>query len=283
MPTPYVVAIDPGHGGSPTGDPAVLWDPGVVAASLVEKDITLDLALRLRALLEQERVKVVMTRTSDRYLEISERWALVHRSGARLFVSLHINAFDGDPSVQGCTVFYPRAESQSLAVHLETGLAAALQPFGVPDDGVAAKPELWVHSDVPTATVEPAYLTNAREAGLLRRADFRDAIASGIHQGLLQADPQIMATYQQIVQAERVQAARRRADQAPGAAAARVRQWQLLGFGLAAVGLTLIGLRARRTMTTPTGRLRRRSRGRGRVPAGRPLRPSVRDLSGIKK
>jgi len=186
MPAPYVVAIDPGHGGSPSSDPAVLWDPGVVAGSLMEKDITLDLAFRLRGLLEQERVKVVMTRTSDRYLEISERWALVHRSGARLFVSLHVNAFEGDPSIQGFTVFYPRADSQSLAAHLESGLAAALQPFGVPDDGVAVKPDLWVHSNVPTATVEPAYLTNAREAGLLRRADFRDAIASGIHQGLLE-------------------------------------------------------------------------------------------------
>jgi N-acetylmuramoyl-L-alanine amidase len=278
--TPYVVALDPGHGGSPSSDPAVLWDPGVIAGSLVEKDITLDLAFRLRALLEQERVKVVMTRTSDRYLEISERWALAHRSGARLFVSLHVNAFEGDPSIQGFTVFYPRADSQPLATHLESGLAAALRPFGVADDGVAVKPDLWVHSDVPTATVEPAYLTNAREAGLLRRADFREAIASGIHQGLLDADPQIMATYQEVLQAERAQAARRRADEA---AAARVRQWQLAGFGLAAVGLTLIGLRARRTMIAPVGRRRRRSRGRRRTPARRPGHQPVRDFSEIKK
>ncbi len=144
MPAPYVVALDPGHGGSPSSDPTVLWDPGVVAGRLVEKDITLDLGFRLKALLEKERVKVVMTRTTDRYLEISERWNLVHASKARLFVSLHVNAFDGDPSINGLTVFYPRAESQAFAQHLEAGLASALQPFGVPDDGVAPKPELWV-------------------------------------------------------------------------------------------------------------------------------------------
>src|SRR3989442_3072749 len=101
MPAPYVVALDPGHGGRPSSDPAVLWDPGVVAGRLVEKDITLDLGFRLKALLEKESVKVVMTRTTDRYLEISERGNLVHAAKARLFVSLHVNAFDGDPSING--------------------------------------------------------------------------------------------------------------------------------------------------------------------------------------
>ena len=47
MPSPYVIAIDPGHGGSATNDPTQLWDPGVVVGSVMEKDITLDLAFRL--------------------------------------------------------------------------------------------------------------------------------------------------------------------------------------------------------------------------------------------
>ena len=51
MPSPYVIAIDPGHGGSATNDPTQLWDPGVVVGNVMEKDITLDLAFRLRALL----------------------------------------------------------------------------------------------------------------------------------------------------------------------------------------------------------------------------------------
>ncbi len=283
MPAPYVVAIDAGHGGSPSSDPTVLWDPGVVAGRLVEKDITLDLAFRLKALLEKERVKVVMTRTTDRYLEISERWNLVHTSGARLFVSLHVNAFDGDPSINGLTVFYPRADSQAFAQHLEAGLAAALQPFGVPDDGVAPKPELWVHSDIPTATVEPAYVSNPHEAALLTRGDFRQAIAGGVYQGLLLADPQIDATYQQMVRVEQARAARVQAEQAAAAAAAaRVQRWELAGLVVAVPTLVLIALRVRRRSL----QARRRSGRRGRrreYASRRHVRPPVRDLFEIKK
>src|SRR2546429_5988248 len=112
MPSPYVIAIDPGHGGSATNDPTQLWDPGVVVGSVMEKDITLDLAFRLRALLVKERVKVFLTRTGDEYVEISERWNRVHASGARLFVSLHVNAFNGDPAINGATIFYPKRSEE---------------------------------------------------------------------------------------------------------------------------------------------------------------------------
>jgi hypothetical protein len=283
MPAPYVLAIDPGHGGSPSSDPTVLWDPGVVAGRLVEKDITLDLAFRLKALLEKERVKVVMTRTTDRYLEISERWNLVHTAKARLFVSLHVNAFDGDPSINGLTVFFPRADSQAFAQHLEAGLVAALQPFGVPDDGVAPKPELWVHSDIPTATVEPAYVSNPHEAALLTRTDFREAIARGLYQGLLLADPQIDATYHQMVRVEQARAVRLQAERAAAAAtAARIQRWELGGLVVAFI-LVVIALRARRRSLQARRRSGRRGRRRQYVPRQRPVRPPVRDLSEVKK
>jgi hypothetical protein len=276
MPAPYVLAIDPGHGGSPTSDPAALWDPGVVAGSVMEKNLTLDLAFRLRALLEKERVRVVMTRTTDRYLEISERWNLVHTSGARLFVSVHVNAFDGDPSINGSTVFYPRLDSQVFAQRLEAGLAASLQPFGVPDDGIAAKPELWIHSNIPTATIEPAYLTNPREAALLARSDFRDAIAAGVYQGLLAADPQIDATAQQIRVVEQAQAARRQAEVV---ATARNRRWQLAGAGTAVL-LAGVGLGLRRRRRHRSRRLSRRRRSATSQPVAR--RPA-RDLTKARK
>ena len=126
MPSPYVVAIDAGHGGSPTTDPTQLWDPGVVVGAIMEKEITLDLAFRLRTLLRKERVKVVMTRTTDEYVEISERWNRVHASGARMFISLHVNAYDGDPSISGAAVFYPKPDSLPFAQAIDAGLAQAL-------------------------------------------------------------------------------------------------------------------------------------------------------------
>jgi hypothetical protein len=221
VPSPYVIAIDPGHGGSPTSDPTQLWDPGVVVGAIMEKDITLDLAFRLRALLQKEKVKVVLTRTGDQYVEISERWNRVHASGARMFVSLHVNAFDGDPSINGETIFYPKPDSLPFAQAIDTALTQSLNSYQIADDGVAVKPELWVHSDIPTATVEPAYLTNSREASLLEQGDFRDAIAQGVFNGMLAADPQIEATKTQIVRAEAAAAAQRQADAVLAADAAR--------------------------------------------------------------
>ncbi len=221
MPSPYVIAIDPGHGGSPTSDPTQLWDPGVVVGDIMEKDITLDLALRLRTLLQRERVKVVLTRSGDQYVEISERWNRVHAAGARMFVSLHINAYDGDPSINGLAVYYPKPDSASFAQAIDAGLAQTLKRFQVADDGVVAKPELWVRADIPTVTVEPAYLSNPRERSLLLQDDFRDAIAAGIFQGILAADPLIEETRLQVAHAEAAALAQRQAEAAAAADAAR--------------------------------------------------------------
>jgi N-acetylmuramoyl-L-alanine amidase len=221
VPSPYVIAIDAGHGGSQTSDPTQLWDPGVVIGSVMEKNITLDLALRLRSLLQKERVKVVMTRSSDQYVEISQRWNIAHAAGARMFISLHVNAFDGDSSINGETIFYPRPDSLPFAQAVDAGLAQSLKGFQIADDGVAAKPELWVHSDVPTVTVEPVYLTNPREFALMQDGNFRDAIVQGVFNGILAADPQIEATKLQIDRAVAAQAAQRQADAAATADAER--------------------------------------------------------------
>ena len=235
MPSPYVIAIDPGHGGSPTSDPTQLWDPGVVVGAVMEKDITLDLAVRLRTLLQRERVKVVLTRSSDEYVEISERWNRVHQSGARLFVSLHINAYEGDPSINGLAVYYPKPDSVSFAQAIDAGLAHTLKPFQIADDGVIAKPELWVRSDIPTVTVEPVYLSNPRERSLLAQDDFRDAIASGIFQGILAADPVIEQTRLQVARTEAAANAQHQAEAAAAADAARTAtatRWGAITGGL---------------------------------------------------
>ena len=248
-----MIAIDPGHGGSPTSDPTQLWDPGVVVGAVMEKEITLDLAFRLRTLLQKERVKVVLTRSTDEYVEISERWNRVHASGARMFVSLHVNAFDGDPSINGSSVLYPKPESLPFAQAIDTGLAQALNRFQIQDDGVVSKPELWVHSDIPTATVEPAYLTNPRERGLLLQNDFRDAIAMGIFQGMLAADPQIEQAKLQIERADAAAAAQRQAEVASAADAARTATATRWGIIIGGVLLLWIVMRTaiRRAVRTP--------------------------------
>ena len=267
MPSPYVIAIDPGHGGSPTSDPTQLWDPGVVVGSIMEKDITLDLALRLRTLLQRERVKVVLTRSSDQYVEISERWNRAHAVGARMFVSLHVNAYDGDSTINGLAIFYPKPDSFSFAQAIDAGLAQTLKRFQIADDGVAIKPELWVRTDVPTVTVEPAYLTNPRERGLLLQDDFRDAIAMGVFQGMLAADPEIEQTKVQLAHTEAAATAQHLAAESASADAARTAtatRWGLIIGGLAVLFVVMRAAIRRQSRLPQPPAYRRRSYRRRR-------------------
>ena len=267
VPSPYVIAIDPGHGGSPTSDPTQLWDPGVVVGSIMEKDITLDLALRLRTLLQRERVKVVLTRSSDQYVEISERWNRAHAVGARMFVSLHVNAYDGDSTINGLAIFYPKPDSFSFAQAIDAGLAQTLKRFQIADDGVAIKPELWVRTDVPTVTVEPAYLTNPRERGLLLQDDFRDAIAMGVFQGMLAADPEIEETKVQLAHTEAAATAQRLAAESASADAARTAtatRWGLIIGGLALLFVVMRAAIRRQSRLPQPPTYRRRSYRRRR-------------------
>jgi N-acetylmuramoyl-L-alanine amidase len=79
------VVIDPGHGGK---------DPGAIGASgLVEKEVVLDIAHRLRALMQQEPYwRVTLTRETDVFLPLEERTAIANAREADLFVSIHANA-----------------------------------------------------------------------------------------------------------------------------------------------------------------------------------------------
>jgi len=198
-PTPYVVAIDPGHGGSPDNDkPDQPFDPGVIGANGVqEKDVTLDVAKRLAALLRADQVDVVLTRNDDSYVDIGPRMQTAIDAGAQLFVSIHFNSFT-DATTGGALVLYPSDASLPFAQVMSDALAGGLQTYGIGNDGVQSKPDLWVHATMPAVTVEGAYLTNPREAGLLQDNGFRDALARAIRDGVEKQAPQITTLKAQI-------------------------------------------------------------------------------------
>src|SRR5438105_5314711 len=106
-PAQVIVALDPGHGGSPDNNhPDQPFDPGAIADNgLMEKDAVLDIAKRARALLQQDMVKVVMTRNSDVWLDIGPRTDIANASGAVVFVSIHLNDFQDSP-VGGSVVLF---------------------------------------------------------------------------------------------------------------------------------------------------------------------------------
>jgi N-acetylmuramoyl-L-alanine amidase len=103
---PRVIAIDPGHGGSDDG----MKNPRL---GLKEKVYTLAVANELRPLLEKAGYRVVMTRTSDRNVELPMRAEIANSQGADLFVSIHFNAGGaGDTRTHGTEVFTFTLQSQ---------------------------------------------------------------------------------------------------------------------------------------------------------------------------
>ncbi len=91
------IVLDPGHGGKDSG--------AVGKGGLKEKRVTLDIALRLRDVLEQDGYKVVMTRNDDRFISLPRRAQIANEADADMFVSIHANA-SRQRSSSGFEVFY---------------------------------------------------------------------------------------------------------------------------------------------------------------------------------
>jgi N-acetylmuramoyl-L-alanine amidase len=104
------IVIDPGHGGA---------DPGAIGShGTMEKDIALDIALRLRDRLSRlGRYKILMTRDEDTTLRLNQRVDFANQSQADLFVSIHVNAFP-DVRVKTIETYYFGAPSDTATIEL---------------------------------------------------------------------------------------------------------------------------------------------------------------------
>jgi N-acetylmuramoyl-L-alanine amidase len=191
------VALDAGHGGK---------DPGAMSdANLQEKDLSLDIARRVRAHLAAAGVRVAMTRDKDVFLELVDRPAAAAKIKADLFVSIHLNA-TGTKSVRGVETFGIAAAGfastaggagSKAAVpnnqfnHSGTILAYQIQKAltGITraeDRGVKrARFAVLRESKMPAALVECGFLTNPTEAQKLGTPSYRETVAQGVAQGIL--------------------------------------------------------------------------------------------------
>lgn len=135
------VVLDPGHGGD---------ELGAHEFGLVERDLNLDMAKRVGALLTQAGIDVIYTRTdggraygerpglteySATFADLEERIDIANEAKADLFVSIHSNAFRADPGARGIEVYYnpdrPFAgRSQELAEAIRAGVVSLLEAHG---------------------------------------------------------------------------------------------------------------------------------------------------------
>ncbi len=210
------VVLDPGHGGADAGARS--------ASGLLEKDLTLDVARRVRRLLEARGIPVRLTRESDADRALTDRTAMANRLRARVFVSLHANA-SPVASVRGAETYYMSLDregtdaratataalenrpaggggrsgvdlvlwemAQAKVLNESARLALALERrldrnLGLPDRGVKQAPfVVLTGATMPAALVEMGFLTNPEESRRLADPAYRDRLARAIAGGIL--------------------------------------------------------------------------------------------------
>jgi N-acetylmuramoyl-L-alanine amidase len=104
------IAIDPGHGGDDRGARG--------AGGVLEKDLTLTIARRIKAAIESRLgIRVLLTRDDDRDLPLEDRTAVANNNKADLFISLHANA-SFRPATSGATIYYASFDPEAISTAL---------------------------------------------------------------------------------------------------------------------------------------------------------------------
>ena len=179
-----IITLDPGHGGS---------DPGAIGASgLKEKQITLEISMRVKELLEKEGAKVYMTRTTDKDVygpnasdraELQARVNVAEKYNSDLFVSLHINS-SVNKSVGGfSSYYYPKTDNDlKIAKAIQDKFA---KNFGVDNLGVRqANFYVVKRCSMPATLLEMCFISNPKEEKLMKSRWFQKKTARLIVEGV---------------------------------------------------------------------------------------------------
>lgn len=183
------VVIDAGHGGI---------DPGKVGVNdALEKDINLSIALKLKKYLEQQDIRVVMTRETDEGLyeesdsnkkvrDMKNRLAIMEKTAPALTISIHQNSYP-EESVSGMQVFYyeTSTEGKALAEIMQQTMIESLKPQKERTAKANDTYYLLKKTTVPIVIVECGFLSNRAEAELLVSSDYQEKMAWAIHMGVL--------------------------------------------------------------------------------------------------
>lgn len=185
-----VVVIDAGHGGK---------DPGKVGVNgALEKEINLQIALRLKNLLEQNDVVVVLTREEDKDLaseqavsrkneDLQARVSLIGSVAPDVMISIHQNSYS-EEDVDGAQVFYHAGSDsgKKLGTMIQDSLKSEI------NDGnhrvAKANKEYYLlkKATCPAVIAECGFLSNPSEAALLVTEEYQEKLAFAIHLGIME-------------------------------------------------------------------------------------------------
>lgn len=185
-----IIIIDPGHGGP---------DGGAVGGEVLEKDIALKIALKVRDYLQQQGALVQLTREDDRDLasdgttgysrrkveDLRNRVEYINDSNSDFFISIHLNAIPS-PRWSGAQTFYfpSYMENERAAKFIQDELRRNLE-----NTSRKAKPintvYLLKHAKKPGVLVEVGFLSNQQERELLSNEKYQEKVAISVYKGVL--------------------------------------------------------------------------------------------------
>ncbi|WP_100401228.1 N-acetylmuramoyl-L-alanine amidase family protein [Bacillus sp. FJAT-44742] len=173
--------IDPGHGGS---------DTGAVGNGLQEKDLTLDIALRIRDLLvrDYQDVEVRMSRTTDVDRGLSQRTDEANAWGADYFLSIHVNAFNGSAHGYEDYIHSSLSDSSRTAQYRDTMHEEIMKVNNLFNRGKKkANFHVLRETRMSALLTENGFIDNASDAEKLRDPNWRQSVAQGHVNGLARA------------------------------------------------------------------------------------------------
>lgn len=167
------VVIDAGHGGHDRG--------GIPGQRVAEKDMTLDVAQRLRNVLAASGYRVVMTRDSDVFVPLGTRVAIANSYRNAIFVCIHFNA-TGRSGASGIETYFYSRDSLALAsaIHYYVTGGAPSANRGVRRRGYYVLRK----TAIPAVLVECGFLTNPTEAAYAQSASYRQKLAEEVAAGV---------------------------------------------------------------------------------------------------
>ena len=193
------VVLDPGHGG---------YDKGQVSRYGNEKDFALDVARKLRPLLQAKGLRIIMTREGDYFVPLEVRAKIANAARNAIFVSIHFNATSDNPDATGFEIFSftPRGSPSTSDTSL-TSASYSMQPGSAVDAQSMALSACIYHSvlghipeydrgikrarfavlrltKVPAVLIEGGFLTDRGEAKLIANKDWRAKLAGAISVGI---------------------------------------------------------------------------------------------------
>ena len=193
------VVLDPGHGGH---------DKGQVSRYGCEKDFALDVARKLRPILQAKGLRVIMTREGDYFVPLEVRAQIANAARNSIFVSIHFNATNDDPNATGFEIFSftPRG-APSTSDGTVTASSLNMQPGSSVDAQSLALSACIYHSllghipefdrgikrarfavlrltKVPAVLIEGGFLTERGESKLIANKDWRAKLAGAISVGI---------------------------------------------------------------------------------------------------